>query len=363
MNQIVKHPAQLLALVFLLVASCSQRPVSVLPGDAGLQYQGRVAFHENDQATFFWPGTSVKISFTGTSLKALLEDEKGDNYYNVIIDEDSLYILYMDTLKHWYNLVRDLPPGDHTLELFKRTEFTNGKTKFYGFQLDPGAKIKFLPGKKRVIEFFGNSITCGYGIEDFSGQDRPDSIFTNNYETYAACVARHFNARYYCTARSGIGIIISWFPQIMPELWYRLDPMDPISTWDFTKDPPDIVVVNLLQNDSWLVERPGKPEYENRFGREKPSPAFIINSYYNFINKIRMVYPGAHVICALGSMDATREGSPWPGYIENAVDRFADPKMHTIFFPYKDTPGHPRVKEQAVMADSLIGYIEKNIKW
>jgi hypothetical protein len=269
----------------------------------------------------------------------------------------------MDTTKHWYNLAEALAPGPHTVELFKRTEFTSGKTKCYGFQLDPGAEVQSLPKRKRVIEFFGNSITCGYGIEDYSGQDRPDSIFTNNYETYAARAARHFNARYYCTARSGIGITISWFPQIMPELWYRLDPMDPASSWDFRKDPPDIVVVNLFQNDSWLVERPERPEFEQRFGNKKPAPHFIIGSYYNFINKIRLVYPDAHVICALGSMDATREGSPWPGYIKKAVERFGDPKMHTVFFPYKDTPGHPRVEEQAVMADSLIRYIEKNIRW
>jgi hypothetical protein len=30
---------------------------------------------------------------------------------------------------------------------------------------------------------------------------------------------------------------------------------------------------------------------------------------------------------------------------------------------YKNTPGHPKVNEQAAMADSLIAFINEKIKW
>jgi hypothetical protein len=62
-------------------------------------------------------------------------------------------------------------------------------------------------------------------------------------------------------------------------------------------------------------------------------------------------------------MDATREGSPWPGYIRDTVSGLKDKKIYTHFFPYKDTPGHPKVEEQKAMADDLIRFIEKNIRW
>jgi len=41
----------------------------------------------------------------------------------------------------------------------------------------------------------------------------------------------------------------------------------------------------------------------------------------------------------------------------------SDSKILTHFFPYKDTPGHPKAAEQKVMADDLIVFIDKNIKW
>jgi hypothetical protein len=51
----------------------------------------------------------------------------------------------------------------------------------YGFVLEKGTQIVDPPSKKnRKIEFYGNSITAGYGVEDYSGLDRSDSIFTNN---------------------------------------------------------------------------------------------------------------------------------------------------------------------------------------
>ncbi len=62
-------------------------------------------------------------------------------------------------------------------------------------------------------------------------------------------------------------------------------------------------------------------------------------------------------------MDATKQGSPWPGYIVKAVANLHDKKITTHFFPFKNTPGHPARSEQQAMADDLISYMEKNIRW
>jgi hypothetical protein len=271
---------------------------------------------------------------------------------------------HTDTIKHSYMLASNLKKGKHLVQLFKRTEWDKGKTLFYGFEIPENSKLLLPPApKKRKIEFYGNSITCGYAIEDSSGKDSWFGYFQNNYLTYAAITARHFDAQYYCNSKSGIGIMLSWFPLIMPEMYDRLDPIDSTSKWDFTKYTPDIVVINLFQNDSWLVNMPNSAEFKNKFGTKAPDESYIIAAYKNFVLSIRNKYPYASIICALGSMDATREGSPWPGYIQKAVDQLHDLKVYTYFFPFKNTNGHPNIAEQKAMAESLIGFINNNISW
>lgn len=51
-----------------------------------------------------------------------------------------------------------------------------------------------------------------------------------------------------------------------------------------------------------------------------------------------------------GNIDATREGSKWPGYVDAALALLCDKKIVTHYFPYKNTPGHKVIKEQQAMA-------------
>ena len=331
--------------------------------DTHIHKMGRINEKGPDHAVLYWPGTSLKIRFEGEKAEVLLQDQRGDNYYEVVLDDQPPVLLHPDSLKRWYVLADSLPAGEHLLELFKRSEWTRGRTGFYGFRITRKARILSPPETSgKVIEFFGNSITAGYADRDTTG-DSPDSTLTDNYVSYGAITARHYNADYYCTSRSGIGILISWFPMIMPEMYDRLDPEDPASKWDFSQVQPDVVVINLFQNDSWLVKMPDYPEFKHRFGKTPPTERQIIDAYKDFTEKIRTVYPKARIICALGPMDATREGSPWPGYIRKAVEEMHDPAMYTLFFPYLQKDGHPKVKDHRVMADTLIHFIDRNIKW
>ncbi|MEO6133872.1 MAG: hypothetical protein ABIP35_01890, partial [Ginsengibacter sp.] len=202
----------------------------------------------------------------------------------------------------------------------------------------------------------------GYAIYD-SVKDYYFGYYENNYETYAALTARHFNAQYHCTAKSGIGIMVSWFPMIMPEMYDRLDATDSTSKWDFSKYTPDVVVINLLQNDSWIVTMSDQPEFKHRFGTAAPTESEVIDAYKKFVQTIRDTYPKSQIICMLGNMDITKKGSPWPGYVDDAVKQLHDKKIFTFFSPYKDTYGHPKVREQKAMADGLIKFIDENIKW
>jgi len=353
----------LFSIVCLVYSLQCSAQVIVKANDPHIHYMGRVAMRDS-AAELTWSATSVKINFSGTGVKAILKDERSDNNYDVIIDGRVVSILHPEKTKKDYILASDLPYGKHRLELFKRTEWAMGKTWLYGFELDEGGKIlPPPPAKKRKIEFFGNSITCGYADIDTTGKDRGTSPYEDGYISYAAITARHFDAEFHNTSKSGIGITVSWFPLIMPEMYDRFDATDPNSKWDFTKYTPDVVVINLFQNDSWITNMPNNEQFKARFGTAAPSPNFIIKAYRDFVATIRKTYPKAQIICVLGSMDATKPGSPWPGYIDKAVAQFHDKRIYTHFIPYKSTPGHPNAKEQQVMADDLIGFIENNIRW
>lgn len=350
----------------LVIAACSttKNNLYVDYSSPNVAYSGRIDTVKSKVAELYWSGTSVKLNFEGEAISTVLQDEEGDNYYNVIIDGNEPFILRPDTTKHSYPLASGLSKGKHSIELFKRTEWNRGKTMFYGFKIDGNAAI--LPKPKpfdRKMEFYGNSITAGYAVEDFSGKDSPDSTYTNNYRSYARLTAAHFNADYQCICKSGIGITISWFPLTMPELYDRLEPENPDSKWDFSQYTPDIVVVNLMQNDSWLVENPDHEQFKAKFGTEPPTEDYIVNAYSRFVQSIRKEYPKAHIVCMLGNMDITEKGSKWPGYVERAAGAINDPRVYTHFVPYKNTPGHPNIAEQEELSQSLIQFIEGHIDW
>jgi hypothetical protein len=120
-----------------------------------------------------------------------------------------------------------------------------------------------------------------------------------------------------------------------------------------------VVVINLFQNDSWLVDR------EKRL-QPSPSDAERVQAYINFVRSIRAKYPKVPIICALGSMDATAN-QKWPGYITAAVQRMRDEnkdeKLDTIFFDYTGFGGHPRIAQHKANAEKLTAFIKQKMEW
>ena len=77
--------------VFILI-SCKTHAtdidvINVEYNDDRISYEGRIGENKTKKASeIYWSGSSIKINFEGTVAKTTLEDQKGVNYFNVIIE-------------------------------------------------------------------------------------------------------------------------------------------------------------------------------------------------------------------------------------------------------------------------------------
>ncbi|MBI1933696.1 MAG: T9SS type A sorting domain-containing protein [Ignavibacteriales bacterium] len=347
--------------ILLIFYRCDSVSLNTIkPDNPSFQFTGRIDFSDSLKPILFWPGTSIKTKFEGKYLMLVLDDKTGESFYNVFIDENynDPIIIDCEAGQKSYLVSATLKDTLHSLLIFRRTEASTGPTKFLGIQLLDNKTI--LPPDerpKRKIVFYGNSITCGMGNEAADNANDDKMKDENNFLAYGAITSRLLNAEYMCTAKSGIGILISWFDLIMPNYYYRLNPDDENSNWDFEKFVPDVVVINLFQNDSWLIKNLNPV----------PDSTQIVEAYENFVKQIRAVHPKSLIICALGNMDATKAGSPWPGYIIQAVNNLRlknDLNLETYFFPFDESwQKHPRVRHHKKMADSLSKFIKMKMNW
>jgi len=331
----------------------------VTPSNPNIVYHGRINFADAFAPEMYWPGSGFTLWFEGTSIEVVLDDTKGNkynNYYNAIIDDNisEIKVIQCTEGEVSYKVAEGLKPGIHKLQLLRRTDTTTHVTKFMGIKIDPEKQLVEPQEEQPLlkIEFYGDSITSGHGILDESRNNNDDRATWNNYLTYGAKTARALNADYRCISMSGIGMMVSWYDLIMPQLYDQLIPWSEFPKWDFSQWQADIVVINLGQNDSWLINNmPNRPNTEQR-----------IDAYFNFIKSIREKYNNATIVCTLGNMGACRLSSKWPGYIASAVDRhnleLNDDKVFYVPMTYKNTDGHPTVSEHQQMADVLIPFIE-----
>ena len=214
-------------------------------------YTGRIDFDNPLSPEFGWPGCYLIANFEGTSINVKLHDY-GDNYFYVIIDDGAPSLINLTPGSATYSATSGLSDSVHKIQLYKRTETQEGKAAFTGFELDDGKGLVGSPARPlRRIEFFGDSITSGYSVDCTCNTG--DAEYKNNYLAYGAVTARSLNAEYHCISISGIPIVRAYGSENdMPNNnYYRHDPSDSGSHWDFGQWTPHIVVINLGQNDKW----------------------------------------------------------------------------------------------------------------
>ncbi|MEI6647337.1 MAG: SGNH/GDSL hydrolase family protein [bacterium] len=311
--------------------------------DRRLQVIGRYYAPSPKVIEFGWGGVTLKANFTGTSIRARLKAGWGKPpKLFAVVDgrEDAAVRVDVDTRSD-YLLAEHLAPGEHTLELVRATGAWNAAVEFRGLVLDPGSTLLAPPPRAaRRIEFYGDSIT--------EGSYMSDQPFANARAAYALTTARLLGAEAHLIAKGGIGILRGYtLPQTLPSIHDRAVPMRADQKWDFTRWMPQVVVINVFQNDKWT--------------QAKVPPEEFIAAYAAFLKTLRAHYPHAHFIATLGSMDAVEPKSLWPGYLRDAVARFqretGDNQIDIFLFDYLGTKGHPNSAQARVMAERLAAFL------
>ncbi len=272
--------------LFLLgmIAQKGDNSQTIFADNAKIQYVGRFDFINPKQPKFAWTGSQITFTFEGTFCNLLINnfsegnDKTGKpnaNYFNILINNQLVKVLKIESGKMEYELVKDLPKGKYTVRIFKRTEAEVGVCEFIGFQIDKNGKVLDSPQKpKRKVEFIGDSITCGYGNEG----DKKECPFTpeteNGAMSYAAITAQNVAAEYVTTCYSGRGVIQNYDKSkqgAMPELYDLVYPQNISLKWNFEKWTADAVFINLGTND---------------FAHEIPDSTTFVLTYNSLINKI-----------------------------------------------------------------------------
>lgn len=258
----------------LCALSTQAGPVSseIPAADARITHTGRMVSSEG-ALSFDWSGAKLNIAFTGTRLEMKCSDTHR-NFFNVWVDnaycaaEDFVLTTHgTDTL---IVITEGLKKGPHNVTLQKRTEGEQGRVTISSFKCD-GAFSQAGGLHERLIEFVGDSYTCGYGSEN-STRDDPFLPETENCNlTYAAIAARYFDADYTLVSHSGQGIARNWGESnqgyYMPDRYAQ--------EFDMAVEPrrgeeprkADVVVIYLGTNDFSLDRQPRFDAFKSNYLR------------------------------------------------------------------------------------------------
>jgi hypothetical protein len=250
-----------------------------------------------------------------------------------------------------YELASGLPRGIHDVEIHRRNEGFFGNSQFIEFVAVDGTLVESPSPYAHRMEFIGDSITCGYGIEG------PDEFcnFTGDtesaYTTYAAIASRNVGAAAHLVACSGKGVFQNYggdTNEPMPAIYDRTLTSDAMPVWDFQSFVPEAVVINLGTNDF------SAPIQESDF----------VGAYVDLLTTVRGHYPMAAIFCVTWE----HWGAQNQGYVSSAVTQFADANVHEVEFTIEAADGwgcdyHPSLATHAKLGALLTTELERTLGW
>jgi lysophospholipase L1-like esterase len=254
--------------------------------------------------------------------------------------------------------------GKHTLWIYKATEAHTGPVFIHELIAD---HVKPLGAPDLpLIEFIGNSITCGAAADPSEVPCGTGAYHDqhNAYLAYGPRVARQLNANFILSSVSGIGIYRNWNSDgpTMPLVYEKTDFQNESSRmWKFERYNPAVVSIALGTND-----------FSNGDGKKPRLPfdsATFTKNYVNFVKTVKSKYPKAPIVLLNSPMVSGTRNDIFLDCL-NRVKRQTDVTYPTdkpvtifIFKPMKarGCTGHPNVEDHELMADQLAPFLKSMV--
>ncbi len=328
-----------------------------------LSYVGRTS-HANPRAVAFsYPGVQIHAVFQGTSVA--MKAKPGSGFF--MVELDNMAPFKVESVKG--DSIVKISSGlsaehAHRLTVTYINEGLLMKPVFYGFLLDDGCDLQEKPQlPTRSIEFVGNSITCGLGNEGSEADKKHSYALQNQYYTYAAIASRELNAQCWVVARSGMGIYRNTLgnPKGDADNMQAYYPFTLFGTsgerWDFSRNTPDVVCVNLGTNDTT------NPSYD---------VSLLSAAYVKFIRTLRSHYLEAKIVLLTGTMVRGRRLQDIQTAQQDAIALLKKEGEQQVFrFDFTPDDGslgygmfkHPNVARNRVMAEELVPFLRNLMGW
>lgn len=311
-------------------------PQSYIPTDENVKLLGRAFYDDFDEELICaYSGTGCEFTFTGTSVKFNLKGDSAakanneDNAarYAIYVDGERTQDLMLDEYTKTITAFESETETTAVIALVKLSETANSTIAIKS--IDVEGTIAPTAQKDLYIEFVGDSITCGYGVDD---EDRNHHFSTSTEDctkAYAYKTAQKLDADYSLVSISGYGIISGYTGnpdkkspnQIMPKYYdtigYSYTRGVAGINWTFERQP-DAIVINLGTND------------ESYCKSDKDKQAEFTAEYVNFLKQIREKNPDAKILCVLGVM-----GSGLYKCVEEAVATYSSETGDTSVYAMK----------------------------
>lgn len=343
------------------------------PSEENVKLIGRTAENEGilwlalsaSGIEFTYNGTGFEMNVFGDSMIAQGKDKQPR--FAVYVDGEKIADEQVTENAKLYQFTTSEENKPTTVKILKLSEAAES-TMGLGEITVTGTDVKPTAEKELKIEFIGDSITCGYGVDDEVKEHHFSTSTEDATKAWAYKAAQKLDADYSLVSYSGHGIISGYTgngnkvtSQLVPKIYERFaksygnyNGIFNVSgiDWDFSRFQPDFVVINLGTNDASYC------------GSDKERATEYATEYTEFLKVVRKNNPDAHIICALGVMG----DSLYPSVkiaVENYTAETGDTKVsHLHLTPQNGSTGyaadwHPTEATHEIASDELVAEIQR----
>lgn len=332
----------------------SKKTVTMQSIKSQIRLLGRTVAEGKDSIRFDWAASGFEIAlYCQGDVTFNMRPDGKIGRIGVVVDGDEENIKMITTVSgdHEYTAAEDLPKGKHTIKIVKIQEAKEGCAVMNSITFS-GELAERPADKELKIEFYGDSITSGYGSEesrDTAGGNSRLNLNSNGYTTYAGVAARALDADFSVISASGYGLIASFSGGHfnIPDVSGYSDWAGK-QTWDFKNNPVDIVVVNLGTNDG-------------NAGADKPTQTEFKAKVVDFTQELRGRYPDASIIWVSGMMGSNSLQKTISGTVTEINKTDANVYYASLPRGINGVDGHPSTTEQARAGRVLTQFIQTKI--